>query len=258
MKHKTPYTTLVTFLCFTTFLSACSQNTAKLTPAVQQHQYLLGSTPVTISQIRYSNALPIQFLHLHHDETTAGDVAKQFSDDLGIDYIQLLNGGNRLIEFKISGTSYRVDPNRMFTKNGIVANLKLHSRYNDEAFQAVYRFQQKIITLLDTTKTIIALHNNRDEEFTLADYMLNATDLVHRNPSLDPDDFFITTDSTIFIRLKEKDFNVALERGAELKDDGSLSIYCSRLGIRYVNVEAEHGHAKEQAAMLQALIEILK
>jgi hypothetical protein len=35
-----------------------------------------------------------------------------------------------------------------------------------------------------------------------------------------------------------------------MTDDGSLSVYCGKLGIPYVNVEAQHGHLVRQLKML--------
>jgi hypothetical protein len=43
-----------------------------------------------------------------------------------------------------------------------------------------------------------------------------------------------------------------------MEEDGSLSLYCSRQGIRYINVEAQHGHRQEQQAMLDAVRQILQ
>lgn len=196
-------------------------------------------------------------MQLHHNETTAAEVAQQFSDSLQIAFIQILNAEKRLIDFENSGDTYCFDPNRMFSKEGIEASLRIRSKYSEEALIIVDSFGKLVLNLLNN-KTVVAVHNNTDEAFTLNDYIDNETGLVHNNASLDADDFFITTDSTVYERLKEKNFNVVWEWSDKLKDDGSLSIYCSRNNIRYVNVEAEHGHRKEQAAMLQALLEILK
>jgi hypothetical protein len=75
---------------------------------------------------------------------------------------------------------------------------------------------------------------------------------------MDPDDFIITTDSTIFNRLQTKNINVVWENVDLVKDDGSLSIYAGKNKIPYINVEAQHGHLNEQCAMMIALHEIIE
>ena len=250
MNLRNIYTIPVSFLLGIS-LNACSQDTT----TILQHQ--LGASIISIKKSNFYSSAPIVFIQLHHNETTAAEVAQQFSDSLQLSFVQILNSEQRLIGFENTGQTYRFDPNRMFSKEGAAASLKLHSQYSDEALTAIDSFSKTILGLL-RNQTVVAVHNNTDEEFTLNDYIDNETGLVHKNSSLDPDDFFITTDSTVYERLKEKNFNVVWEWSDKLKDDGSLSIYCSRNNIRYVNVEAEHGHKTEQAAMLKALMEILK
>lgn len=257
MKHSPIYFSLFIFL-LSFSLCACSQDSAKPVPQVHQHQFVLGTTTLPVKETRYTTKIPIRLIQLHSNETTAGEVTTAISEELGIDYLQIINEGKRLVDFQTKRQSYRFDPNRIFSKEGITASLKLHGQYSDEAFKAVSFLRDSLLQLLDKDKTIVAVHNNTDGNFSLFDYQKNGTGVVHQNSLHDADDFFITNDSTIFRRLKEKHFNVVLEYAGKLKDDGSLSIYCSRNNIRYVNVEAEHGHAKEQAEMLRTLIQILK
>ena len=227
---------------------------------MRQHQYPLGSTTVvvTIKETVYSSSFPFQIIQLHHDEMTADEVTRLVSEEKGINYLQIINGEKRLVEFKTNSKNHRFDPNRMFSTVGIVNSLKLHSQYTEIGFSSIAAFRDSLLNLLDKNKAIIAVHNNTDGEFTMADYQKNNTGQVHQNPVHDPDDFFITTDSLLFDKLREGGFNVVLEWSDRLKDDGSLSIYCSRNHISYVNVEAEHGHKREQEQMLRTLIEILR
>lgn len=238
-------------------LYACAQE-QKPVGQVRQHQHTFGSAVVVVRETSYATGIPVQFLQLHSNETTANDVATSVSEELGIDYLQILNGNKRLIEFNLESNQYRFDPNRIFSTPGIVASLQRHSRYTDKAFQTIFSFRDFLLGLIDSRKTIVALHNNTDGDFSLAEYQKNETGLVHSNTLHDPDDFFITTDSVIFRLLKEKGFNVVLEFREKLKDDGSLSIYSSLNKLRYVNIEAEHGHQKEQDEMLRVLIRILR
>ena len=128
--------------------------------------YALGNSVVEIKTAKYKAGAAVVLVQLHHNEKTAGAVAQHFSDSLKIGFLQINNGDERLISFGIEGTSYRFDPNRMFSKEGIAASLKLHSAYNDEAANAVDSFGRWLLGLLNA-ETIVAVHNNSNEDFTL-------------------------------------------------------------------------------------------
>jgi hypothetical protein len=68
----------------------------------------------------------------------------------------------------------------------------------------------------------------------------------------------LTSDTTIFNYLKEKNINAVWENVNVIKDDGSLSVYAALNNIPYINIEAEHDHVKEQRAMIDALKEIIE
>ena len=68
------------------------------------------------------------FVQLHHNETTAAEVAQQFSDSLQLSFVQILNNEQRIIGFENTGQTYHFDPNRMFSKEGVAASLKRHSQ----------------------------------------------------------------------------------------------------------------------------------
>jgi hypothetical protein len=252
LKPKSFYT--LPFILF--FVSACFISCAQ--DSAKHFSFYFGDSVVIISKTSHQKNRPFQLIQLHHNETTADEVAKKFSEDFGIDYLQILNNEKRLIDFTADAKTYLFDPNRIFSSQGIAATLEKHSQYSDDVLLLIDSFSKILLSHFDSSKTIVAMHNNMDEGFGLGDYINNETGLIHNNPNYDADDFFITTDSTIYEKLKERNFNVVWEWSEKLKDDGSLSIYCNRKKIAYVNIEAEHGHAKEQAAMLEALMEILK
>lgn len=238
---------------------SCSQGSDTTQPVgnTKQHHYNFGEKKLTLTSTTYTTGIPIHLLQLHSNETTAGEVARKISAELGIDFLRIENNNQRLIEFHLQSAAYRFDPNRIFSTRGIVASLQKLSQYSEDAFQAIFYFREFLLGLIDKDKIMVAVHNNTDGAFSLADYQKAETGLVHQNPALDADDFFITTDSLIFSRLKAANFNVVLEYRDALADDGSLSIYSARNNLHYVNVEAQHGHAKEQEEMLRALVGIL-
>ena len=259
MKHSQPYLGLFFFLLSFSFC-ACSQgdNIERLNATVHYRKHLLGSSSVIVKETRYGKDIPIQFVQLHHNEETADKVTTSLASQVGFDYLQIVNESKRFIEFKLGDKDYKFDPNRIFSKKGIIATLRSRSHYSDTAYQVISAFSTFLLDLLDHSKTIVSVHNNTDGAFSPADYIKNNTGLVFQNPELDPDDFFITTDSIVFEKLKENNFNVVLEYSKDIEDDGSLSVYCGRNNIRYINIEAQHGHAKEQEAMLRTLIQILQ
>ncbi len=88
-------------------------------------------------------------------------------------------------------------------------------------------------------------------------YANDAEDVFIRDGS-DPDDFFFVTERVVFDAIKRRGHNVVLQDNRRVTDDGSLSVYCGKANVRYVNVEAEHGHLKEQTQMILDLTTILE
>jgi hypothetical protein len=58
--------------------------------------------------------------------------------------------------------------------------------------------------------------------------------------------------------LTQRDFNVTLQDNANAPDDGSLSVYFSKKGIPYVNIEAEASHLNAQIEMVRSAREMLE
>ncbi len=74
----------------------------------------------------------------------------------------------------------------------------------------------------------------------------------------DPDDFFLTTSTQLFERLKAKNFNIILQDNEHVYNDGSLSFYYRNSNKQYINIEAQEGHLSKQAEMLHALMSVLQ
>jgi hypothetical protein len=45
-------------------------------------------------------------------------------------------------------------------------------------------------------------------------------------------------------------YNVVLQNNTTVEDDGSLSVYCGKNRISYINFESESGHFEEQIKMI--------
>ena len=75
---------------------------------------------------------------------------------------------------------------------------------------------------------------------------------------MDPDNFFLTTDEGLYQRLAEEKQNVVLQDNEKASDDGSMSIYYGKRGMKYVNVEAQLGDIQSQVKMLRLMVDKLK
>ena len=110
---------------------------------------------------------------------------------------------------------------------------------------------------------MIALHNNSEGQYSALSYEKGAiygsdAAAVFIADGTDPDDFFFVTETAVFDAIRGRGYNVVLQDNRRVSDDGSLSVYCGRAGVRYINVEAQHGHLEQQVAMLLALQGVLE
>ena len=204
------------------------------------------------------------YVNLHDDESTSVEAVQDVLKRSGGRLVELRHTGRRLIEFNLAGTNYRADPNRIFTAPGVHATLERQSQYSDKAARAVTHFAGQLLAAyrLDRVDAVIALHNNTPDMYSALSYAAggkyaqDAEDVFVRDGS-DPDDFFFVTERVVFDALKRRGYNVVLQDNGRVTDDGSLSVYCGKANVRYVNVEAEHGHVAEQTKMIHALTSIL-
>lgn len=203
------------------------------------------------------------FFNMHDDENTSVEAAANFIAEFGGKLVELQNGGKRLIRFNLKNKKFTVDPNRIFTNTGAAKTLKNYGKTSPAAEREVRAFAKNLITqFLSDSTIIIAMHNNTEDSYTAksyekgGEYQADAAQ-VFIKPENDIDDFFFVTDRKHFDVLKAKGFNVVLQNNETVTDDGSLSVYCGEKKITYINVEAQHGHLKEQIKMLKALRDIL-
>ena len=127
-----------------------------------------------------------------------------------------------------------------------------------EAEHAVDRFARELLSIyaIDRADVVIALHNNTEENYSALSYQKggvyadDAEEVFIKHGS-DPDDFFFVTERAVFDALRRRAYNVVLQDNRRATDDGSLSVYCGRAGVRYINVEAQDGHLDQQVAMLR-------
>jgi len=77
--------------------------------------------------------------------------------------------GNRLLQFKEENKIYYFDPNRIFSRTGILKTLKKYNAfYLKEITNKIANFSDKILEFpvnKNSSKYIIAIHNNTNGKF---------------------------------------------------------------------------------------------
>lgn len=234
-------------------------------PVERSGWHQLGDKRIFVKTSVYGNARSTVFVNLHHNELTSLQAAQTVLSEKGGILINIENNNERFISFSMNGRVFRFDPNRIFTDAGIRQTLKLlNKNFTPSAFKAVRNFASFMKTKIPATAiTIVALHNNEDGDLSIGSYQYNG-DLrkealdVHQVDEHDADNFFLTTNASLFRKIKKQGYNVVLQHNRKATDDGSLSIYYGRKKKTYVNVEAEQGRLSEQQEMLRSLISVLR
>lgn len=228
--------------------------------------YSIGETKVSVVEKRCYPCDPrVLFVNVHDNETTSVQAAEKYLEKIGGRIINIENNGERLINFSHKGQSFTFDPNRIYSPAGISSTITiLSSCYDPDAAKEVSDFAVSFIAdYINSSSLIISLHNNVDSSLSVLSYKnmqagSDSSSQVFINPAMDADDFMLTTDMSLFARIKEKNINVVYENVEAIEDDGSLSVYAARHNIPYINVEAQHEHSEEQLSMLKSIDDIIK
>ena len=256
------------FLTFIVLLILCSfdfdrSSKAELTISEKTILYDLAGNIVPIRILQFGDRTDVVLINLHDNEVTSVDAAKRILQQHGGMLIEVENNAERNIRFRLDETNYKVDPNRIFSKEGIKKSLAELGRVSFKAIDEVEKLGQRIIQLFPAdARYVIALHNNTPDLFTVKEYSpgnKRSVDAkkIYLNPQEDADDFFLTTDGNLYDKLTEKGFNTVLQDNKNCTEDGSLSVYCGKRNIRYVNCETEHGKQEQYFKMMKSLLSVL-
>jgi hypothetical protein len=257
---------------------------------------MLGETSVSVN-VYEKKGRRVTFFSPHHNEQLAPEAAREAIGKYGgrlIEVVSLDERGEpaRRLRFTLSGKSYSVDPNRVFTESGRKCGAP------PEAAAAVKRFAEGLLEIIfapggrrlrDGESFVVAVHNNTDSDekrgaekaadltagsffkggTTAAPapgaYRESAAGAYLSNREADEDNFALVTTAQLLGGFAERGFNVVLQKpAAELQgggcevDDGSLSVYAALQNIPYVNLEADirKGGAR-QREMLEAVYALL-
>lgn len=237
---------------------------AKFIPLEKTIYYKIGDSktiPIKVSQ--YGPANSVFCFNMHDNEYTAVQAARLVLELQGGTLLRIENGAQRLVRFKLKGAGYAFDPNRIFSREGISQSLKENGPVSPAAIDAVEQFGQRLLQLIpDSIPTIIALHNNTDGDYSVKSYLPGGnrtTDAREVKPvtSQDADDIVFTTDPVLFEQMAAAGFNAILQHNENVKQDGSLSVYCGNRQRSYVNIETEHGKLSQYREMLEKLLQVL-
>ena len=228
------------------------------------HEYKIGDSLVTFVIENNLSTKKVLFINIHENEKTSVDAFNRFDTRDEYRLVWLLHNASRRIGYNHRQEVFTIDPNRIFSQTGIEATLAHDSIFcNRKAEKMARAFAKEIISYITSSSWIISLHNNTPDNYSILSYLPDSAEAANTkdvfiNTDMDPDDFLYTTDVDLFNKLKTANINVILQDNENCIDDGSLSVYCGKRNIPYVNVEAEHGHLEQQTFLIQKIIELIE
>jgi hypothetical protein len=228
-------------------------------------KFVLGSQEAFLQQKIVAKAKAFLF-SIHDDENTAIEAYHALSPNIAFSLYELKQTGSRNLRLGWGNKIYEFDPNRCFTVKGIQTDLKKKhgENYLTDLVKPIANFGDSLFKAINAdnpSKYIVAIHNNTDDakgkKLSINTYKnSDVTKLLHAEPSMDEDDFFLVTEAIDFEFLKSKKQNVVLQ-SETCEDDGSLSVFCQQRKIPYINIEAQVGHKQQQKQMMLVCYELL-
>lgn len=122
--------------------------------------------------------------------------------------IEIENNLERNLRFQLDDYFCEVDPNSIFSKEGIKKSQEEFSRSSFNAIAEAFYFGQQIIRLIPgEAKCIISLLNNTAGLFSVTEYAAgNSRSADSRKVFIhaeqDPDDFFLTTNTHLYEKIR--------------------------------------------------------
>jgi hypothetical protein len=226
------------------------------------------------------------FFAPHENENVVNDYVTQQIIERGGVFVILRQDGKRLLRFDIEPFKVEVDPNRIFTEQGRRNNIIKHNpklRTNTYVFHRAMRLSAALAQLIVTnmggtnsSRTWLAIHNNTQGylgdnkqgigNISIEQYQQKLANgasfiIAVSKQQRDEDDLFFVTSRQDFNAMQQNGWNAVLQHPQVVtdptEDDGSLSVYAQKLGIRYINIEAERStnnfgdnHLVEQQQMI--------
>lgn len=250
-------------LCLIALGFYTTDSTAQNSNNVDFCEYQMGDSLVTFVTENPYSTKEILFINVHENEATSIEALNQFDVKNEYKFMWLNHNATRRIFYNHKEEIFSVDPNRIFSHEGIVATLAYDTICNRKAEKMAKALAHEILKSVNHTSWVISLHNNTPENYSIKGYLPDGDEApntkdVFINDSMDTDDFIYTTDQFLFDELKKRNVNVILQDNVNCINDGSLSVYCGIKGIPYANVEAEDGHLAEQIELIRVVVSIIE
>ena len=218
----------------------------------------LGDSSLQLAS-SWRDPVTLTYVNVHENEQTSVEAARQVMGRHGGRLLELKARRQRLVSFTRGGIQYTFDPNRIFTDVGIQKTLRRYGPYSSAAQAEVAGLAAAIVDEVTRGRVfpVVALHNNSGGPYSVESYRSGAALAadaaeVHVNPRRSRADFFIVTERKAYAVLSGLAFNVVLQSETPT-DDGSLSVYCQRQAIPYINVETQAGRLTRQIQMLDTV-----
>jgi hypothetical protein len=222
----------------------------------------------------------------HENENVANEYVSQQIIERGGVFVILRQEGKRLLRLEIEPFEVKIDPNRIFTKNGRRKNIIRHNpklRTNTYVFHRAMRLSAALAKLIvntmggtESSRSWVAIHNNTHGYLGDNKQGVGNISIVQYQQKLakgagfilavskkygDEDDLFFVTERQDFNAMEQSGWNAVLQHPQVVTDPsedyGSLSLFAQKSGIRYINIEAERStsnfgenHLDEQQQML--------
>lgn len=221
----------------------------------------VGDTRVSIlvAAVKAKGRRSFIYFHPHENEHGSAAVTRHTIRQSGGRLVEIRCQGERLITFKLKGSTYSFDPSRMFTDAGLESSLAHFAPISKAALDCARNLRNVVLGLLGDGKAfIVTVHNNNRRNLSALSYqkggMLETQAAkVALNPNENPHNFFLVLDYRIFRRLHHAGFNTVLQ-SPDAPDDGSLCSFCQQHGWPYVTVEAAESDMNHQQRMLDTLL----
>ncbi len=212
---------------------------------------------IVVKAIEYKTDTLI-FINVHNNETTSIKAIQKTLPRYFGKFLAFQSGGTREINLVENRKKISFDPNRIFTKTGIESTLRNYACYSEQNFESVNHFSKQVLQLVKNAKLLVALHNNSNGAFSVTSILKENAQKhdfleIYINKNKDEEDFYYVTQKSAFDYFKSKNYNVVLQDNINIEDDGSLSVYCGKNSIPYINIECENKHLSEQIAMIEEL-----
>jgi hypothetical protein len=285
----------ILILLFSIILIIAASADAATVKTTQKLQ--LGDSRISVNI--YENAgADVTFFAPHHNEQIGLNLAKEYVNKNGgrlieIESLDEKSSPMRYVKFSYGGKAYSIDPNRIYTDNGISCSVapeigETVKNFADNLLQIIFAPDGK--TLRGNERFIVAVHNNTDvsakaasaqtgdltavafikaqstKNLTHGAFEAQADGVFLSNTETDEDNFIFLSTPAHIGYFAEKGFNVVVQKSAmrlQSKqctiDDGSLSVYSGQASIPYICLEADgvSGYAR-QRQMLEAVYALLQ